>query len=484
MCALCLATSHMHRALVLNFTSCYTASGAPVALGAASQLPQCTATPPCVRGSLGCPAAYVVMKKENPRASQLLSPFCDLILCRAHSEGYNTACLDGSCVRCDGSLKYVRVCPSVDLSRRASWTLLGKDASGHCCELVQEGNMRALLPAVASQVDTYLDHINQARWAHHAIKSGHDHLLEGHHELLEDFSEGYVAQKAKSMMQEHFKHPTFRLLTAVTCSYKRAAGGADGGDVQFEGEFSRGEHAFLSTDPAMEQNARSILCAIEKWIVRTRADGGLVLVVHGSSDNCSAQNKCGFFMVGLNILARKLKVHFHWRFSCPGHGKGEADGWGGVVKHALNKGLLSEAWKGENAAQAVAYLDAKLPTAPSQSKGKQEPQKRTVRTGCPGPLRAGGSLRLPSNKPMPPSYLFVFARSASTMRSRSRISTAAALPRWRQTAGSPAATAFTPSTRASPAPHSPRRAAPVSSRPTTPSTTFSRASGPAAAGPA
>ena len=73
--------------------------------------------------------------------------------------------------------------------------------------------------------------------------------------------------------------------------------------MQFEGEFSRAEHAFLSTDPAMEQNARSILCAIEKWIVRTRADGGLVLVVHGSSDNCSAQNKCGFFMVGLNILA-------------------------------------------------------------------------------------------------------------------------------------------------------------------------------------
>ena len=138
----------------------------------------------------------------------------------------------------------------------------------------------------------------------------------------------------------------------------------------------REEHVFLADEashtwPFIQLSIQKLVKQIQD---RIAASGGIKII---SSDNCAAQNKCGAMFMGVNELARELGVDVRWMHSEPGHGKGEADGVGGGVKHFLDKGLLlaEKAWSGRKAADARAYLEKGYSTTAwsSYSKGLPPP---------------------------------------------------------------------------------------------------------------
>ena len=248
--------------------------------------------------------------------------------------------------------------------------------------------MRQLLDIATVQFDKYIRHINLSLWEHHAYKSGREHLLPGHHEFYEDHSEAYAAVKLFEVQADYFDHQGIKFLAAVSRSVLPPSGPVVGGEpeVQFVKEFRRKELGYFYDDPALKQNARTILCALEHFILSQREGGVVVEVIHGRSDNCAPQAKCAYFFIGCNVIARRLHVHIHWRYSCPGHGHGEVDGWNGVAKHHLNQGMKVQAWEGDTAAQAVAYLNKTLQSAALPPNGKEEIRPRTVRFWATMPL--------------------------------------------------------------------------------------------------
>ena len=116
---------------------------------------------------------------------------------------------------------------------------------------------------------------------------------------------------------------------------------------------------FFDSDAAgLDQDAATILCAIEIFVRLLRGRGELVKVLYISSDNCSCQNKCGTLLLGAGLLGERLGIHICWKYCCPGHGKCEADGQGAHDKGELDRALqrATPLWGGETAKDTVEHM--------------------------------------------------------------------------------------------------------------------------------
>lgn len=170
----------------------------------------------------------------------------------------------------------------------------------------------------------------------HCYKVWHQHttfreittaLLENEVALLIDWSENYVCKHKEEVQSVHFGASKKQLSLHTGMIY-----------------FSEGSACkipFCTVSESMRHDACAIWAHLIPVFSLLREEFPLKDTIHFFSDGPTTQykNKSNFYLFCKNVKDNGFKVA-SWNFSEPGHGKGPADGVGGIIKRTADKAVL------------------------------------------------------------------------------------------------------------------------------------------------
>ncbi|GAQ89961.1 hypothetical protein KFL_005820050 [Klebsormidium nitens] len=311
-----------------------------------------------------------------------VSAFCEELMCPKPegSDKHKPECISGKCGLCGFERKFA-TCPveldaSAPLVKYKSFQYVVvldkngqpiKDRDGRdkkrIKEVMVESSPSELFSALGAKVPPFLQHTFRVKWQDKQFRELLDTFPVGTVVSVIDFAENYSFEQQDEIQSMHWHSDQITILVHITYRHKQLE--IDGVESTAENRQIARETVFYISDDKQHDTHFVQHCLVKKHAAEMKERGIKVEEHRVFSDGAASQFKSrrAFYFVARYPGLTAVKME--WYFFESGHGKGEHDGAGAVVKSALRKWQLVRDGESQmtSAAEAVRLLTERLSSA-------------------------------------------------------------------------------------------------------------------------